>query len=57
MDVEKPEPGLLHTCRELGIAHGGLLVPLAGGMLTGRYESIDEFFDENDFSQVDSPVL
>ncbi|GKZ31423.1 hypothetical protein AbraIFM66950_012033 [Aspergillus brasiliensis] len=47
MDIEKPEPGLLATCRELGIATVAYS-PLGRGMLTGRYKSIDDF-DENDF--------
>ena len=47
MDIEKPEPGLLQTCRELGIATVAYS-PLGRGMLTGQYKSIDDF-DENDF--------
>jgi aryl-alcohol dehydrogenase-like predicted oxidoreductase len=47
MDIEKPETGLLATCRELGIATVAYS-PLGRGMLTGRYKSIDDF-DENDF--------
>jgi aryl-alcohol dehydrogenase-like predicted oxidoreductase len=47
MDIEKPEPCLLQTCRELGIATIAYS-PLGRGMLTGQYKSIDDF-DENDF--------
>lgn len=47
MDIEKPEPGLLQTCRELGIATVAYS-PLGRGMLTGQYKSIDDF-DANDF--------
>ncbi|KAI0381397.1 putative aldo-keto reductase [Hypomontagnella monticulosa] len=47
MDIEKPEVGLLKTCRELGIATVAYS-PLGRGMLTGQYKSIDDF-DENDF--------
>ena len=47
MDIEKPEPGLLQTCRELGIATVAYS-PLGRGMLTGQYKSIDDF-DQNDF--------
>ena len=47
MDIEKPETGLLKTCRELGIATVAYS-PLGRGMLTGQYKSIDDF-DENDF--------
>lgn len=47
MDIEKPETGLLATCRELGIATVAYS-PLGRGMLTGRYKSIDDF-DEKDF--------
>jgi aryl-alcohol dehydrogenase-like predicted oxidoreductase len=47
MDIERPETGLLATCRELGIATVAYS-PLGRGMLTGRYKSIDDF-DENDF--------
>lgn len=47
MDIEKPETGLLQTCRELGIATVAYS-PLGRGMLTGQYQSIDDF-DENDF--------
>lgn len=47
MDIEKPEPGLLQTCRELGIATIAYS-PLGRGMLTGQYKSIDDF-DRNDF--------
>lgn len=47
MDIEKPEPGLLQTCRELGIATIAYS-PLGRGMLTGQYKSIDDF-DEKDF--------
>ncbi|KAF2836217.1 aldo/keto reductase [Patellaria atrata CBS 101060] len=47
MDIEKPDPGLLKTCRELGIATVAYS-PLGRGMLTGQYKSIDDF-DENDF--------
>ncbi|KAH8428586.1 uncharacterized protein LDX57_006282 [Aspergillus melleus] len=46
-DIEKPETGLLATCRELGIATVAYS-PLGRGMLTGAYKSIDDF-DENDF--------
>ena len=55
MDVEKPESGLLQTCRELGIAIVAYS-PLGRRMLTGQYKSIDDF-DENDLSQVDTAVL
>lgn len=47
MDIEKPEVGLLKTCRELGIATVAYS-PLGRGMLTGQYKSVDDF-DENDF--------
>lgn len=47
MDIERPETGLLQTCRELGIATIAYS-PLGRGMLTGKYKSIDDF-DENDF--------
>lgn len=47
MDIEKPETSLLQTCRELGIATVAYS-PLGRGMLTGQYQSIDDF-DENDF--------
>ena len=47
MDIEKPETGLLRTCRELGIATVAYS-PLGRGMLTGQYQSIDDF-DKNDF--------
>jgi len=47
LDIEKPETGLLQTCRELGIATVAYS-PLGRGMLTGQYQSIDDF-DENDF--------
>ncbi|KAI2635717.1 putative aldo-keto reductase [Hypomontagnella submonticulosa] len=47
MDIEKPEVGLLKTCRELGIATVAYS-PLGRGMLTGQYKTIDDF-DENDF--------
>ncbi|KAL4904329.1 hypothetical protein BDW74DRAFT_168378 [Aspergillus multicolor] len=47
MDIEKPETGLLATCRELGIATVAYS-PLGRGMLTGAYKSIDDF-DANDF--------
>ncbi|KAI9745046.1 MAG: hypothetical protein M1818_001324 [Claussenomyces sp. TS43310] len=47
MDIEKAEPGLLRTCRELGIATIAYS-PLGRGMLTGQYKSIDDF-DEKDF--------
>jgi aryl-alcohol dehydrogenase-like predicted oxidoreductase len=47
MDIEKPEVGLLDTCRELGIATVAYS-PLGRGMLTGQYKSINDF-DENDF--------
>lgn len=47
MDIEKPETGLLQTCRELGIATVAYS-PLGRGMLTGQYQSIDDF-DEHDF--------
>ncbi|EEQ35642.1 putative pyridoxine 4-dehydrogenase [Microsporum canis] len=47
MDIERAEPGLLQTCRELGIATVAYS-PLGRGMLTGIYKSIDDF-DKNDF--------
>ncbi|KAI2616308.1 putative aldo-keto reductase [Hypoxylon sp. NC1633] len=47
MDIEKPEIGLLKTCRELGIATVAYS-PLGRGMLTGQYKSIDDF-EESDF--------
>lgn len=47
MDIEKAETGLLQTCRELGIATVAYS-PLGRGMLTGQYQSIDDFH-ENDF--------
>ena len=47
MDIEKPERGLLQTCRELGIATVAYS-PLGRGMLTGQYSSIEDF-DANDF--------
>lgn len=50
MDIEKPEFGLLETCRELGIATIAYS-PLGRGMLTGQYKSIDDF-DENDFRRL-----
>lgn len=47
MDIEKPETGLLQTCRELGIATV-TYSPLGRGMLTGQYRPIDDF-DSDDF--------
>lgn len=47
LDIEKPEVGLLKTCRELGIATVAYS-PLGRGMLTGQYKSMDDF-EENDF--------
>ena len=47
MDIEKPEPGLWQTCRELGIATVAYS-PLGRGMLTGQYKSIDDF-EQDDF--------
>lgn len=47
MDIEKPEVGLLDTCRELGIATVAYS-PLGRGMLTGQYKSVDDF-GEGDF--------
>ena len=47
MDIEKPEPGLLNTCRELGIATVAYS-PLGRGMLTGQYKSRADF-PEGDF--------
>lgn len=47
MDIERPETALLATCRELGIATVAYS-PLGRGMLTGRYQSVDDF-DEKDF--------
>ena len=47
MDIEKPEVGLLDTCRELGIATVAYS-PLGRGMLTGQYKSVDDFA-EGDF--------
>ena len=42
MDIEKPDIGLLQTCRELGIATVAYS-PLGRGMLTGQYKSLDDF--------------
>jgi aryl-alcohol dehydrogenase-like predicted oxidoreductase len=47
MDIEKPEVGLLKTCRDLGIATVAYS-PLGRGMLTGQIKSVDDF-DEHDF--------
>ena len=47
MDIEKAEPGLLKTCRELGIATVAYS-PLGRGMLTGQYKSRADF-PEGDF--------
>ncbi|KAJ0107294.1 hypothetical protein J7T55_015759 [Diaporthe amygdali] len=47
LDIEKPELGLLATCRELGIATVAYS-PLGRGMLTGQIKSPDDF-DEGDF--------
>ncbi|KAL9611870.1 MAG: hypothetical protein Q9167_003524 [Letrouitia subvulpina] len=47
MDIEKPETGLLDTCRELEIATIAYS-PLGRGMLTGQYQSINDF-DNDDF--------
>ncbi|KAK6081005.1 aldo/keto reductase [Seiridium cupressi] len=47
MDIEKPEIGLLKTCRQLGIATVAYS-PLGRGMLTGRYKSVSDF-DPGDF--------
>ena len=47
MDIEAPEPGLLSTCRDLGIATVAYS-PLGRGMLTGRYTSVEDF-PEDDF--------
>lgn len=42
MDIEAPDPGLLSTCRDLGIATVAYS-PLGRGMLTGRYASVEDF--------------
>ena len=42
LDIESPNIGLLHTCRELGVAVLAYS-PMGRGMLTGRYTSIDDF--------------
>ena len=47
MDIERPEMGLLKTCRELGIATVAYS-PLGRGMLTGQYKSRADF-SEGDF--------
>ncbi|KAK0614922.1 putative aldo-keto reductase [Bombardia bombarda] len=50
LEIEKPEFGLLKTCRELGIATVGYS-PLGRGMLTGQYTSLDDF-DKDDFRRL-----
>ena len=47
MDIEQPHSDLLSTCRELGIATVAYS-PLGRGMLTGQYQSVDDF-PEGDF--------
>lgn len=47
MDIEKPDVGLLDTCRELGIATVAYS-PLGRGMLTGQYKKVSDF-EEGDF--------
>lgn len=47
LDIERPETGILSTCRELGIAVVAYS-PLGRGLLTGRYKSQDDF-EEDDF--------
>lgn len=47
MDIEDPKINLLATCRELGVAVVAYS-PLGRGMLTGRYQSPDDF-EETDF--------
>jgi aryl-alcohol dehydrogenase-like predicted oxidoreductase len=47
LDIEKPEVGLLRTCRELGIATVAYS-PLGRGMLTGQIKTADDF-DKHDF--------
>ena len=42
MDIEQPSPGLLSTCRDLGIATVAYS-PLGRGMLTGQYKSVEDF--------------
>lgn len=42
VDIENPEVGILATCRELGIATVAYS-PLGRGILTGQYQSIDDF--------------
>lgn len=50
MNIEKPEAGLLQTCRELRIDTIAYS-PLGRGMLTGQYQSIDDF-DSNAFRKL-----
>lgn len=47
IDIEKPEIGLLETCRELGVAVVAYS-PLGRGFLTGQYKSRLDF-EEGDF--------
>jgi len=55
MDIEAPDPGLLSTCRDLGIATVAYS-PLGRGMLTGRYASVEDF-PPGDFRRVHPAVL
>jgi aryl-alcohol dehydrogenase-like predicted oxidoreductase len=50
LDIEKPEIGLLKTCRELGVAVVAYS-PLGRGMLTGQYKSPEDF-EEGDFRRI-----
>lgn len=47
LDIERPDAGLLKTCRELGIAVVAYS-PLGRGFLTGQLKSPDDF-EEGDF--------
>jgi len=42
LDIERPDVGLLDTCRELGVTVVAYS-PLGRGLLTGRYKSPDDF--------------
>lgn len=42
LDIERPEIGLLETCRELGVAVVAYS-PLSRGLLTGSIKSKDDF--------------
>jgi aryl-alcohol dehydrogenase-like predicted oxidoreductase len=50
VDIEDPSIGLLQTARELGVAIV-CYSPLGRGFLTGRYQSPDDF-EDNDFRKV-----